>query len=178
MQVVELQETEDSVPVWQKGQGGESPELSASVLKHNLAPRFDVWRVTSFSSLTKGHGYQAGSPDVILMPDSEDAVPPSETPDHEDPATDLVVTEEAEPTGIFAFAKGARSGNCFHGIFEHCDFTSANEPKTGELVEQMLKSYDLLDPARHFGELDPRQDVWEMVKRVTSAPLPGRRLQP
>jgi len=160
LQAVPLELNEGSLPVWQKKAEGSPPELSAAALTRSLVPQFDVWRVTSFSALTRDHGHGAG-------------VPEAETPDHTDPATDLAIVEEIEPSGIFAFARGARPGTCLHEIFEHCDFTKAGEPEMGALVGVTLKRFGLFDTTPHQGELDPRQDIREMVRRVVSAPLPG-----
>jgi exodeoxyribonuclease V beta subunit len=237
MQLRKLEGDEETPPVWLKTAESAPPQLSATLLKRNLAPQFDVWRVTSFSALTKDHGHGAGLPGVIVTPDSEEGASLSESsdrddvmarpgseagarsaesPDHEDPATDLAVAieagaqnaetpdhddpaadpapavEDAEPQGIFAFARGARPGTCLHEIFEKCDFTRASDQETGELITRTLRNYDLLDPGRHFGkpaarnpgnhdlrdpsspvvEPNPQQDVWEMLKKVTSSPLP------
>jgi exodeoxyribonuclease V beta subunit len=44
----------------------------------------------------------------------------------------------AEPQGIFAFPRGARAGQCLHGILEAMDFQGEDGPEFRALVERQL----------------------------------------
>lgn len=61
---------------------------------------------------------------------------------------------QTNPTGIFAFARGAAAGNCLHEILEHLDWETPESPGNRDLVERKLRQHALLDPGAHSGPID------------------------
>jgi exodeoxyribonuclease V beta subunit len=103
------------------------------------------WRVASFTSLSTHKQYAAELPD-------RDEGSRSEPAD----------AEGGEPSGIFAFPKGAKAGIFLHEIFEKLDFTApsqALEPLVAELL------------ANHGFEAQWSSAVCSMVRSVLRAPL-------
>ena len=105
----------------------------------------------SFTSLIRGHEGHVGERDVS------------------DPAA--VPAAAAAPEGIFAFARGRRTGDLLHAVFEHVDFRAVGAPATRTIVEQHLSR----DPrvAGAMGTEAAVQAILDMLRRVTAAPLPG-----
>jgi exodeoxyribonuclease V beta subunit len=103
------------------------------------------WRVASFTSLATRHHHAAELPDR----DEGNSLAPQSS-------------KGTDPSGIFAFPRGAKAGIFLHEIFERLDFTAAPEA-LGPLVA------DLLD--RHGFEADWRGAVCSMVQNVLQAPL-------
>jgi len=101
------------------------------------------WRVTSFTSLaTQHHG-------------------PGELPDRDEGSGREPVDATGEPTGIFAFPKGAKAGIFLHEIFEKLDFTRLET--LGELVTEQLDKHGF-DSQWHGA-------VCAMVRSVLTSPL-------
>ncbi|MFH0922419.1 MAG: exodeoxyribonuclease V subunit beta [Fibrobacterota bacterium] len=129
-----------SVAPWQAAHSTKArpplPEFSAAL------PR--DWRVTSFSSLTR----TAAHFDTTL----------------DDEGLPAPVTEEVQPSGFFAFPRGALPGKCLHEIFEHLDFHAPGQ--AAPLVRSTLDAYGFTNISEG--------PVCDMVERVLSVPLaPG-----
>jgi exodeoxyribonuclease V beta subunit len=132
-------------------------ELACSVFSGRI---IRDWRIASFSSLVSARKKEAETPDHGVM----------EAPDHdqETAAAEPLPVVLEEPSGIFAFPKGARAGTMLHEIFESLDFTGANPSATAELVAGKLRD--------HGFELHWQETLCQMLRKVLSAPLlPGRR---
>jgi exodeoxyribonuclease V beta subunit len=99
------------------------------------------WRLSSFSSLAAAH------PSELPDHDAHPAPPPADTP----------------ASGIFAFPRGARTGNCLHQLFEHLDFTRATAPAARELILRTLREHGI---ATHWAD-----DLGRMIGEVLHAPL-------
>ncbi|MBU5612194.1 exodeoxyribonuclease V subunit beta [Geomonas azotofigens] len=106
------------------------------------------WRVASFTSLSSRQHHTAE------LPDRDETAPAKETP-----------VRDAEPTGIFAFPKGAKAGIFLHKIFEDLDFTQA-EHQLPALVEDQLD--------KHGFAAEWSGAVRDMVLNVLRAPLGER----
>ena len=103
------------------------------------------WRVASFTSLSTHKQYAAELPDR----DEGSRGEPADA-------------EAGEPSGIFAFPKGAKAGIFLHEIFEKLDFSApsqALEPLVAELL------------ASHGFEAKWSSAVCSMVRSVLRAPL-------
>ncbi|MBL9078741.1 MAG: UvrD-helicase domain-containing protein [Planctomycetes bacterium] len=125
-----------------------APLGPARTAQRLLAPR----ALHSFSSLVAGaHGLEPG-------------------PDVADPAARHSQTISAAPArGIFAFARGARAGQCLHTLLEHADLDALQTDAAAALVRQTLQAYGLADPAAHTGALDPVADVLQNLKDLAAA---------
>ncbi len=101
------------------------------------------WRIASFSSITAGTDTEQPDYDPMWLPE----------------------TVEAEPaTGIYAFPRGARAGECLHRIFELLDFTQWPNPTTRKLVAEQLVTHGI----------NPEQfcdAVFQMLSKVLTARL-------
>jgi len=106
------------------------------------------WRVASFTSLSTRVHHAAE------LPDRDEA-----GADQPQAAT---TGEQGEPTGIFAFDKGAKAGIFLHEIFEKADFTAPPEALSA-LTEELL--------TRHGYPSHWRETVAGMVESVLKAPL-------
>ncbi|WP_224984390.1 exodeoxyribonuclease V subunit beta [Geomonas agri] len=103
------------------------------------------WRVASFTSLSSRQHHTAE------LPDRDEVTPAEESP-----------VREVEPTGIFAFPKGAKAGIFLHKIFEDLDFTQA-EHQLAPLVQDQLD--------KHGFAAEWSRAVRDMVQNVLRAPL-------
>jgi len=103
------------------------------------------WRVASFTSLSSRQHHTAE------LPDRDEGSPVEEHP-----------ARDAEPSGIFAFPKGAKAGIFLHKIFEELDFTQATA-RLEALVDDQLD--------KHGFSADWSQAVRDMVQNVLQAPL-------
>jgi exodeoxyribonuclease V beta subunit len=113
-------------------------------------------RIASFSYLLSNRAALPGIPpdDLSEMPDWDGGLTFSETP------------YQKEPTGIFAFPKGAKAGNLLHDILEHVDFTNTEINETRNLVAEKLKI--------HGFDSEWQDTVCRMIVNVVAAPLhPG-----
>ena len=74
------------------------------------------WRLGSFSSLQHGAGSESAVSD-------HDAQTTALLVEHPPPATPA----ELAPDDILRFPRGPAAGDCLHALFEHCDFSDANQ---------------------------------------------------
>ena len=103
------------------------------------------WRVASFTSLASRHQHAAELPNR----DEESSI-------------EAQPAGGSEPTGIFAFPKGAKAGIFLHEIFEMLDFTAARDALP-PLAEDLLN--------RHGFAAEWKGAVCSMVQNVLQAPL-------
>jgi exodeoxyribonuclease V beta subunit len=103
------------------------------------------WRVASFTSLAS-HQHQASE-----LPDRDEG-------SGSEPGDDAA----GEPSGIFAFPRGAKAGIFLHEIFEKHDFMAAPETLDA-LVQELL--------AKHNFDSQWQGAVGSMVRSVLRAPL-------
>lgn len=118
------------------------------------------WQIASFSSLVSAWKKETQVPDRGAM----------EVPDYDQEITTAeplpILTEE--PSGIFAFPKGARAGTLLHEIFESLDFAGADSSAAGKLVAGKLRE--------HGFELHWQETLCQMIRKVLAASLlPERR---
>lgn len=144
---------EAEIPVWQPRR--EAPPVLAAreFSRRSVAP----WQLTSFSALASGSERVAVVPEIL------------------DPAeADPVREPEPQPaSGIFAFARGRRAGNCLHAILEDVNLGALDEPGVKELVDSALERFRLADGAAHDGPIDPAREAMSLLGRVASAPIDG-----
>jgi exodeoxyribonuclease V beta subunit len=105
------------------------------------------WKIASFSSLVSGKIHEAELPD-------RDA--PISYGEEEEPVS-------REPAGIFAFPRGARAGNFFHGLLEQLDFTENDPEKLSLQVARELELYGF--------EPGWKNEICSMLQRLFSQPL-------
>ncbi len=110
------------------------------------------WRVCSFSTLS------ANAPAEYAAADR-------------DAATDRPEPVLEEPSGIFLFPAGARSGDCWHKIFEDIDFDASYEAIRACAAEQ-LRFHSLLGQSAETAETRIGQTC-DMLRHVLQSPLPG-----
>lgn len=130
--------------------------LAVRPLPSKVVPNLQPWTVSSFTALARGV-HDGG---LRLR-------------EREDPEA-VEARIDATPAGIFAFARGARAGNCLHEVLEHSAFDAdPQDAAHRERVESILRRHDLLDPARHDGRIDPVVVVLELVTAVGAETFPG-----
>ena len=117
--------------------------------ERSLAPR----ALHSFTSLVAG----------------ADAADPA--PDVADPAAVAPTPPPVPPRGIFAFARGAKAGQCLHTLLEHVDLDALDADPATTLVRDTLRAFGLLEPAAHAGAVDPVADVLQMLRDLAAARL-------
>ena len=90
-----------------------------------------------------------------------------DSPDHDEaPGGDEKILEE-EPSGIFAFPRGARPGVLLHDIFENLDFAGKNGSSVKKLVGEKLRQYGF--------EMKWQETLCDMISKVLAVPLlPGK----
>jgi exodeoxyribonuclease V beta subunit len=94
--------------------------------------------------------------------------------DTNDPAAPALVAAPPQPArGIFAFARGARAGQCLHEILEHLDLARPDGAEARALVVATLSRHGLRHAEAHDGELDPVADTLAMLRATADALLPG-----
>jgi exodeoxyribonuclease V beta subunit len=72
-----------------------------------------------------------------------------------------------QPSGIFAFPKGAKAGTFLHDVFEHLDFTDVATSSRRDLVEERLV---------HYGyDLSWGKILCDMMDKVLKVPLEPER---
>jgi len=101
------------------------------------------WQIASFSSITAGKDADQPDYDPLWLPE----------PLEPEPAT-----------GIFAFPRGVRAGECLHRIFEMLDFTRWHEPGTKKLIADQLAAHGI--SPQQFCDV-----VFQMLGNVLAAPL-------
>ena len=132
-------------------------ELAAAVFDRELVD--GQWRVTSFSSLQPGR--QGAAADE-----------PGKDHDQEDNAETPPVIEADSDLTIFTFPAGARTGTCWHEIFETLDF-QADEGTVREAVCRTLDKYKL-DTGRTAADRERKRKIVEtMVHLVLKTDLNG-----
>ncbi|MFZ4437235.1 MAG: exodeoxyribonuclease V subunit beta [Syntrophales bacterium] len=116
------------------------------------------WRVSSFSHLTYGSGWNSELPDRDSDKEIRRHVAESLSPISH---TSAVISDEIDP--VFTFPKGSRSGTLLHEILEKVDFTKTEESRPAELIAAKLRE----------NGFDPQWQgaVEEMVRRVVCHPL-------
>ncbi|MCP4750031.1 MAG: exodeoxyribonuclease V subunit beta [Proteobacteria bacterium] len=107
----------------------ERRELDCPTFKGDLSMD---WSISSFSSLSARHVSDVEAPDR----DRVESYPIR----REEP--DSLPESRPEELNMFTLPGGAKTGNCFHEMFEYLDFQE-NDPETiGELIGETLKKYD------------------------------------
>lgn len=110
-------------------------------------------RITSFSYFVSGH--------IPEMPShNEDYL---ELPDHDGLIFDHDQPPITQPSGIFAFPRGARAGTLLHDILECTDFQEQDDRKREDLVSTKLKEHGF---ASHW-----RDAICETLQKVIHTPL-------
>ncbi|MCU0595806.1 MAG: PD-(D/E)XK nuclease family protein, partial [Desulfobacterota bacterium] len=125
------------------------PELMQINPPKEFGGRIDrQWKISSFSALVSDrlHGDEGADYDAAPWSGSDDPLRMLE-----------------EPTGIFAFPKGAKAGTFLHDVFEHLDFCNSTGPSREGLVAEKLGQYGY---DRSWLEI-----VCDMVDKVLSVPL-------
>ncbi len=121
----------------------ESPTLAAREFSGQIARD---WRICSFSTLTANALDEA--PDY----------------DRADSTTAVVIAEEIEPTGIFAFPRGTAAGTCLHKLFEELNFAEPSRETIEQLVNETLREHGFSPTS--FGSA-----VLDAVERTLDVPL-------
>ncbi|MHC4841644.1 MAG: UvrD-helicase domain-containing protein, partial [Planctomycetota bacterium] len=129
------------------------------------------WQILSFSKLAD-HGYQPRSVSAEELRDYDDETLEEERADRRERDA-----WTRNPDSLFSFAAGKKTGNCWHAIFEHMDFTDTASHR--DVVIEWGTRFRLL---RDVDENDPRADgsnnrqidtLCRMVSGVLNLDLPG-----
>jgi exodeoxyribonuclease V beta subunit len=114
------------------------------------------WRIASFSSLLSARKEEAKSTEDgrIDLPDHDQQIITGEQPPAE------------EPSGMFAFPRGTKTGLLLHEIFEHLDFTAGDAESMKKLVTEKLAAYGLAG--------DWQDTLCAMISRVLTVSLPSK----
>jgi exodeoxyribonuclease V beta subunit len=120
---------------------------SARVPGRSVAPR----TLHSFTSLVAGAHTLDPAPDVA------------------DPAAVAVAAPTTTGHGMFAFARGARAGQCLHALLERVDLDALDGEPARRLVRDTLQTFGLADPMAHKGPLDPVADVLHNLRALAAA---------
>ena len=110
-------------------------------------------RIASFSYFVSARlpDLSGSHHDTLELPDYDAVAYPAETP---------VISQ---PSGIFAFPRGARAGTLLHDILEHVDFQDAESRARENIVAAKLKEHGFEDRWQ--------EAVCETLSRVIRAPL-------
>jgi exodeoxyribonuclease V beta subunit len=99
-----------------------------------------------------------------------DAEPGEALRDVADPVAPAAAAEPvAAARDIFAFARGARAGQCLHEILERVDLADAGGAEAERLVRTTLARYGLDRPDAHAGEIDPPAAVVDALRALSAA---------
>jgi exodeoxyribonuclease V beta subunit len=129
---------------------------SASLNMRTFSGKIDrQWRVSSFSSLVTGRDQ------AVELADRDELW---EAPGDEGLGEE---GDRVEPTGLFAFPRGAKAGLFLHDLLERLDFTGAESPFLEKLVADGLRGYGF---DAHWEEA-----VCTMVRNLLSTPLEEKR---
>lgn len=120
----------------------------------------------SYSALApKGHEEEAATGAMQSNSKDNDGVTAAGAP--EAPLDD----KAEKPQGIFAFPAGAKTGTCWHEIFEDIPF-DADDAAVDEIVKDKLTAYGFLKKPEHVAK---RCSVTgDMVKQVLNVALPSK----
>ncbi len=129
------------------------PPIAAPILaaRHFTTSIPRPWRTYSYSSMLR--------------------IAAEDRPDHDAVAGVAIEAEAMQPTGIFAFPRGARAGSCIHAIFENTDFNDRDPQALRRVVTEQL--------GRHGFDAQWTDTVATMVEDVLGTallPAPGFRL--
>jgi exodeoxyribonuclease V beta subunit len=124
-------------------------------------------RIASFTYFISSRQPGATFPEENLPAHASPEHVSVDSPDHDEaPAGDGKVPEE-EPSGIFAFPRGARPGVLLHDIFENLDFSGKNGLSVKKLVGEKLRQYGF--------EMKWEETLCDMIDKVLAVPLlPGK----
>jgi len=87
----------------------------------------------------------------------------ADIPDHDGGALPVEIPYQKELTGMFAFPRGTKAGNCLHDILEEVDFTKPDSPETEALVAVKLRE--------HGFEQKWQETICGMISIVVTTPL-------
>lgn len=120
---------------------------------------------------SKGHGsFSSIAPHVQHRKVTADIFQDDPKGDDGESETDPPADPDIKPQGIFDFPPGARTGNCWHELFEHLDFQTASDEAIREITTEKLQTYGFLkDP---YTQAERIEVTTNMVKRVLHTPLP------
>ena len=94
-----------------------------------------TWRISSYSSLISRRISDIDLPDRDAFADLIKHLA-------DDTAADVAnAPKPSRPTDIFEFPKGARTGNFFHDLLEHLDFTDRSEQALKSRIQKALQSH-------------------------------------
>ncbi len=132
-------------------------EPPARLFCRNFAGKIDQgWKISSYSLLVSRGVRDVDQPDRDFAALSRDA--------GFTPAPEAHMSSgDTDGESIFAFPGGARSGNFFHDVFEHFDFTTGEGQALERLVTRKLQQHGLA--------LKWRPTVCQTVTNVLSVPL-------
>ena len=122
-----------------------------------------TWKIASFSGLSP-HDYEMKS-------GFADAKDYDESDNKKEPENESA-TEKNDKINIFNFQPGAKTGTCWHEIFENLDFTSDDEIIKAT-VNKTLQNYNLdIDKSEEVAA-QKRKCVFMMTKNVLNTYLPS-----
>ncbi len=124
--------------------------LRAREFPEGARSRLVPWRIVSFSSM-------------IRRLDGEE-------PDHADPAS--MADEPSAASGVFALARGPRTGHCLHEILERIDFTGCGDERTTAIVRDALLRHGLDGADAHAARIEPQEVVRGLIETLVAAPAP------
>jgi exodeoxyribonuclease V beta subunit len=135
---------------------GPLPKAVVSLSMEGFSGKIDgQWGISSFSSLVTGRDQ------AVELADRDELGKVSEDEDDGDKVY------EAEPSGLFAFPRGAKAGLFMHDLLENLDFTRADGPLLDGLVADGLSRYGF-EPHWH-------ETICRMVRNLLSTPLDEKR---
>jgi len=137
----------------------EKTEVKLKPPRH-LNLKFSKWMNGSYSSLIKHHSK------VSFTLEGEF------TKNDDDDLSDLIlIDDEEEAEGFFAFPKGATPGTAIHEMFEHIDFQ--NDLDWASVVDEKLLKYRLhADESEEVSSIR-REACLDMINKVLSTELSG-----
>ena len=119
-----------------------------------------TWMLTSFSSIAP-HDTEQYKQNTAANKDHDE--------NDNQPSKDIPLTT-ASTVNIFNFPAGAKTGTCWHEIFEKLDFT-ADDREIAETVIEVLSLYRLNDGINETVVREKEECVIEMVKEILNTSL-------